>query len=113
MTKLHFCNTIYSCNPPSDLNPLILDAYKDKKVLAIVAREQQGTRISQAYSDKIKDGSLTILGWWDFPVLGLFTPQGQLIYKELTRFNAIVIISKDRIDEAFDPIYKALVSWIS
>lgn len=97
-TRLHFCETHYSVKPPVDINPLVLELYKDKKVLAICAKQQMVDRI-----DKLEIPRLLACGWWEVEEIDLY-PQGYLDYSELFSYDVVVVIGRKRIDEKFWPL---------
>jgi hypothetical protein len=113
MTRLYFCNSIYTVDPINDINPLILEKYKDVSVLVIAARDQQQKRILERHKQLIQQGKLKVVGWWDFPMIGLWTLDNKLDSKELIKFNAVVILDRNRIDQAFFPIVKEVLSLLA
>jgi len=89
--RLYYCNTIYKTEPPSDINPLILQKYRDGRVLVLCARDGQKARIQRQ-----KLIGITAFGWWDPQV------QGKAI--NFSAYNAVVILDKKRIDASYQDL---------
>jgi len=79
--------------PICDLNPLILQAYPNKEILVICAREGQQIRLS-------RKANLTVASWWDNEIFN--------DTDKLNSFDVVVILDRDRID----PIFHAMLSWV-
>lgn len=112
MPKLYFCNTIYSCEPPNDINPLLLELYKEKKMLVLCARDRQANRIKKLLeTEDFKGRQVYPIGWWEFEENGLFTEKGDINYQVLTMVDCIVVLDKERVGEPFVPALKAILNF--
>jgi len=111
MPRLYYCNSIYKYKPIQDVNPLILQKYKDGQVLILCAREQQSKRIAKMLSSEeypYLDQVVIAYGWWEAEKMGLVNAKGTLDKSELCSYDAVVIISKARIDPLFYPLVESV-----
>ena len=99
-SKLYYCNTVYSCKPPSDINPLILQKYKGKSILVLCCRDGQMTRI-----DKLALNNVYHYGWWKLKDIGFVDEDGYIDYEELDQWDLVVILDKKRIQEIYLPLH--------
>lgn len=116
MPKLFHCRTIYKVEPPSDVNPLIFEAYKgtEQSILIIGAREQQVERVQKLLQDqKFRGRTIIALGWWEFVEYGLINTDGKLDTAFLCCFDAIVVLDRDRVDEKYNELYNLVVGTIT
>jgi len=92
MTQLHYCNTLYEYQPPIDINPLLLELYKDKKVLALCARDKMIERITARQQNVVSlfypNQKLLPMGWWETYDLGLVNSGGSIDVGFLFGFDA-------------------------
>ena len=107
MPKLYYCNTIYNANPISDVNPLILQRYQREKILIFCAREQQVQRIKNNTSAE-DENRILVLGWWEMKDMGFITETYGLNFKEIDKWDIIVIVSKARIDPLFSSLLRVV-----
>jgi hypothetical protein len=101
MTKLHYSETNYSELPPLDINPLLLQLYRNKDVLVICSRQGMKQRIDQLIEDRDPlhtECRLRVIGIWEEDKSATFT-RGCI-----TMHDAVIIIGKDRIHEDYFPI---------
>jgi len=105
MARIYHCNTVYNSDPPSDINPLILEVYKWKLKAVFCARDAQVTRIKKlCEEDELLRDTLFIYGWWEMKERDCLDKDGFLepyFLNELRGIDLIVILDKDRIDPAF------------
>lgn len=101
MPRLYYCNTIYKVDPPSDINPLILQKYKNKHILVLCAKEAQVIRINILIKNRDYVDYITHYGWWDIENNELVNDYGIIKTFELERYDAVVILDKRRIDPMF------------
>jgi len=110
MTKLYFCNTVYS-DPPCDLNPLLLRAHPSAEILVLCAKTQQLSRIgSLIASSPDYTKRVTTFGWWEARDKGLFDSEGAVILKKLYSYDIIVILNQSRIDKSFSSLVQQVIS---
>lgn len=103
MAKLYCCNTHYNTKPPIDINPLILQKYKDGRILAFCAREGTVKRIATMVSTNsfpYPNLQLSAYGWWEINKIDLLAGN-QVNHSKLVSYDAIVIINKYRIHEKY------------
>ena len=93
MTKLHYCNTTYTTDPPTDINPLILQLYQEGILLALCARSSMIKRIDNIKSSDISNLIITPMGWWQLVDPGF-----------VLNYDVVVIIGRDRVDTKFQPL---------
>ena len=107
MTKLHYCKTNYTTKPPLDVNPLLLQKYRDKNLLIIASKEQQYDRLLEYIRECPIDHNCKVFvsSWWDLEGdLGLLTTTGEISAKPLLYFDGVVIIGRERVDSRFEPL---------
>lgn len=97
--KLHYCNTIYGDGWIVDLNPLIVQAYPNKRILVLCARDGQEARLEKVTAE---NKNIHILGWW------FMDPDPTLAQMFVKDYDIVVILSKDRIDRLFMPLLDAV-----
>jgi hypothetical protein len=106
--RFHYCNTNYDVDPPLDINILLLQLYKDSKLLVLVSRENQKERLLDYLEECLIEhkNDITVAGWWELEEVDLIQQKKMNIH-ELFKYKAIIIISRDRIDPQFAPQLKA------
>lgn len=102
MTKVHYCETNYSHEPPIDVNPLIWQAYPKGKILILCAREGMKKRIKSLQKENID-----IVGWWELDKYNLVI-YNCLNREKLLSYTTVVIIGRNRIHE----IYRKLLNLV-
>jgi len=116
MTRLHHCNTHYHIDPPVDINPLILERYKTGKVLALCARQEMVKRIDTLMNtdDFYPNIHLVAYGWWDAKDMGLVDKDepNDLQLHELLSYDAVAIICRSRIHQAFLPLMREVEDFL-
>jgi hypothetical protein len=98
MPKLYYCDTNYNTNPPTDINPLILQLHhhKSDNILALCARETMIKRIEKIYENPFNfdcEANIISLGWWDL--------KDEAVLGVIFECNAVIIIGKKRIDKKY------------
>ena len=101
-TELFYCNTIFGVSPPSDINPLILQRYRGKKILVLCCREGQLIRLRRLQINP--ETLLLACGWWDAKEAGIVTEEGFLNKKELLNWDVVVILCRERIQDLYLPL---------
>lgn len=92
MPILHTCETIYSDHGEiSDINPLLLQRYRGKRLLVICARDAQVFRIKEKYPD------IPVFGWWEAAFF-------KKVDEHLAKSDVVILVGRSRIDELFDSI---------
>lgn len=110
---LYYCNTIYT-KPISDINPLILQRYRDKKFLVLCARSGQEKRITTMLGKaENSDLDLTYFGWWHASAMGLLDDAGLINYDYLSFFDIVIILSRSRIDTVFHSLLERVEAYLA
>jgi hypothetical protein len=104
LPKLYYCETHYNCNPPVDINPLIIQRYNNYKILVFCPREQVLVRVC-----RLNLPNLLAVGWWELEDIGL-VKNGFLDKEELYYNDIVVIIGKRRVDITLMPLVKQVES---
>lgn len=82
-----------------DINPLIVEAYPDRNILIIAARDRQVSRSS----DCITGQRFVVCGWWNLD---------EVIDKpdDIDYYDIVVILNKERIHETYHTRFDQVVS---
>lgn len=103
ITKRYTCSSIYTVNPISDLNPLIVQKYLsiiNSRLLVLCAREQQVKRINKLYLGLAQPLIISV-GWWELQLMGFLDENKLVSKKEILAFTGVVLLDKPRIDTSF------------
>jgi hypothetical protein len=115
MTKLHYCKTNYNLTPPLDINPLLLQKYKDKNLLIIVSKEQQEDRLLRYLSECPIDHGCKVFvsSWWDLEGDFGLSLIGETSLNPLAGFDGIVIVGRERVDAKFEQLVLMVESFFN
>lgn len=94
-----YCNTHYDLDPPIDLNPLVVQAFENKAILVIAARDRQISRVS----DSLANNQTTVCGWWNLDEI-ITTPD------DIYQYDIVVILNQDRIHKVYRNRFSQIVS---
>lgn len=104
--RLYYSNTIFSVSPPQDINPLILEIYRGKRILVLCCRDGQIIRLRKRESDC--GAFLAYRGWWDAQKIGIVNSDGYIDREQLLSWDAVVILCRDRIQDLYLPLLQSV-----
>lgn len=109
--RVHYCSTNYNLATPLDINPLLLQLYKETDLLVLVAKEQQKERLLDYLEECTVEHSnkVDVAGWWELELFDIIR-FNKLYVKGLLKYKAIIIVSRNRIDSKFVNVLKAIES---
>ncbi len=107
MPRFHTCNTIYQGETITDINPLLIELYKTKKMLVFCARDGQQKRILKTPIPSTM--KVDTVGWWELKAVDFIDDFGGFNFKKLLSYDVVIVLDPARIDESFHKPYKLVV----
>lgn len=86
---LFHCRSNYATNPPTYVNPLILQRFSGQRILVVCAREKQLKELRKKFT---AEAHVFVCGWWPDDI-GL-----TLSDSDIQEMDVVVILDRDRID---------------
>jgi hypothetical protein len=87
----------------TDINPLLLELYKERKMLVLCARDGQQKRILA----KKLEQKVDVVGWWELMEKGFIDDFGSFGF--LYSYDVIVVLDPPRIHPSFKPLYSKVL----
>ena len=112
MSKLYFCETHYNSKPPIDINPLILQRYKNNNICALCAREGTKIRINKLRNLGLIPNVKGIYGIWELKYEDFLLENGCLKDYIKNMYDVFVVIGKNRVYKEYSFLLKKITNAI-